>query len=76
MDEQLSRERAAAEKRDQDAAASGSSQDQAEGQAGARPDPQGATQGVEGKPSANSAESGPPDQVTGAGTGARAGEYS
>jgi hypothetical protein len=76
MDEQISRERATAEKREQDATAAGSSQDQADGQAGAQPDPHGANQGEDGKSSANAAESGPPDQVTGTGTGARAGEYS
>ena len=75
MDEQLSRERAEVERREQETAG-GSSQDQAEGQAGAKPDPQGINpvQHSEGKPDANAAEAGPPDQ-TGAGTGARAGEY-
>ena len=62
MDEQLSRERADEQKRRQETTA-GSSQEQASGQ----PDD-------EGKSPANAAESGPPDQ-TGAGTGARAGEY-
>ncbi|HEX8181771.1 MAG TPA: hypothetical protein VF525_19680 [Pyrinomonadaceae bacterium] len=75
MDEQLSRERAGAQTREQDA--TGSSQDEPGGQAGAKPDPQGThTPQSEGKPAANAAESGPPDQVTGEGTGARAGEYS
>jgi hypothetical protein len=62
MDEQLSRERADEQKRGQETTDS-SDQDQASGQADA-----------EGKPPANAAESGPPDQ-TGEGTGARAGEY-
>ena len=75
MDEQLSRERAEAQQRREDRTG-GSSQDQEQGQAGAKPDPQGthSVQQSEGKPDANAAESGPPDQ-TGAGTGARAGEY-
>ncbi len=77
MDEQLSRERAAAQPQAQDADAPGSSQDTTEGQAGAKPDPHGINpvQHSEGKPAANAAESGP-DQLTGEGTGARAGEYS
>lgn len=75
MDEQLSRERAAAQAQNTDAP--GSSQDTTEGQAGAKPDPHGSNpvQHSEGKPAANAAESGP-DQLTGEGTGARAGEYS
>ena len=75
MDEQLSRERAVEQKRDQEMTG-GSSQEQESGQAGAKPDPQGINpaQHSEGKSPANAAESGPPDQ-TGAGTGARAGEY-
>jgi hypothetical protein len=77
MDEQFSRERV--EQREQKAAAD-SSQDQESGQAGAKPNPHGAERGTgqesEGKPAANAAESGPADQRTGEGTGARAGEYS
>jgi|GEM_PF-6452155 len=74
MDEQLSRERAEAERRER--SATGSSQDEESGQAGAKPDPQGThSPQSEGKPAANAAEAGPPDQ-TGEGTGARAGEYS
>ncbi len=74
MDEQLSRERAAT--RAQANPDAGSSQDQTSGQAGAMPDPHGAAPApqTEGKPAANAAESGPADQYTGAGTGARAGE--
>ena len=77
MDEQLSRERAGAQQREQEAAESGSSQDKERGGAGAQPDPHGTNpvQQSEGKPAANEAESGP-DQLTGEGTGARAGEYS
>ena len=73
MDEQLSRERA----QNQGQKPAGSSQDTEAGQAGAKPDPHGthSPQQSEGKPDANAAESGPPDQVTGEGTGARAGEY-
>jgi hypothetical protein len=75
MDEQLTRERADEQQRRQ-ATTDGSSQDQARGQAGAQPDPHGVNNGqdAEGKSPANAAEAGPPDQ-TGAGTGARAGEY-
>ncbi len=78
MDEQLSRERAAAQTGAQDKPVAGSSQDQTSGQAGAMPDPHGTASApqTEGKPTANAAEAGPADQSTGAGTGARAGEYS
>ena len=82
MDEQFSRERADEQRRKQENNATGSSQDQTSGQAGAKPDPQGATTGAasEGKSREDAAESGPDtirsDERTGAGTGARAGEYS
>ncbi|HEX8070977.1 MAG TPA: hypothetical protein VF546_13560 [Pyrinomonadaceae bacterium] len=79
MDEQISRERAAGRQREEEAEATGSSQDREAGQAGAKPDPQGHTnpqQDAEGKPAANAAESGPDAAESGAGTGARAGEYS
>ncbi len=73
MDEQLSRQRADAQDK------AGAGQDVTSGQVGALPDPQGtipAQQSEAGKPAANAAESGPADQFTGEGTGARAGEYS
>ena len=79
MDEQLSRERAEQSRQQQP---TGSSQDETSGQAGAKPDPQGATTGAaaEGKSRENAAESGPDtmhaDERTGEGTGARAGDYS
>jgi hypothetical protein len=79
MDEQISRDRAAGRQREEEALASGSSQDRESGQAGAQPDPQGHTTpqtDTEGKPAANAAESGPDAMDSGAGTGARAGEYS
>ncbi len=79
MDEQRSRERADAQPGAGDKTTTGSSQDQPDGQqAGAIPDPHGTspTPHAEGKPAANAAESSPTDQSTGAGTGARAGEYS
>jgi hypothetical protein len=82
MDEQLSREHADEQRRKQENDAAGSSQDQPGGQAGAKPDPHGATTGAssQGKSRENAAESGPDtthaDERTGEGTGARAGEYS
>ena len=66
MDEQQSRERQDKQTTEQKPA-----------QGGAQSDARGINpvQHSEGKPAANAAESGP-DQLTGEGTGARAGEYS